>query len=538
MSQWRAAAGRLGVLLLMSAVAVGGAVAYDAVAAVAPYMARARGIDGGALGALYSAYHLPNLIVVLIGGLVIDSVGAAPAAAGLAAIVFAATAWFAAAPGFAQMVGARVLLGVGNEALSVAQLAMVNGRFAGTASTGAGGIAAFPSIALSYTLTIVAMRTGSVVMFSVLPDAVATHGWAGQWLVAYIAAGSLAAALAMLAVDRWWPPPAAAAAVAAVPVIADEIGGAGDDGDDESAPFLGPRDDLAPLPPPVPVVPPPQPRRGWCAVAGAWARGACAYQGEACASHVWRRGLGLAAGTMLLASAAGLPFGEISTALYADLYHLSDARAARTAVVGTIVAIVLMAPAAALLDARGWYSQLLVTGVAIAIPCRLALLFVAPIPPAVVSGVLGVSAAMFGAAVWPLIALRVPFALQGRVLSLLTAAQNAIMVVSPVVVGALRDRRRAPASATGAAAGSPLHAYTDALIYIVVLEAVCLALAVWLGVTDGWAPPSLPAPLTVPRRRAAGAGAATMAHHLSCTNTATCTGACWESRQQSTSKVD
>jgi len=109
-------------LLVISLMLTGAQVAYDAPGALAPFLKRSMGITGERLGLLYSAYHLPNLVMVFLGGIVIDAVGADVTAIGLSIVVLLSTVAFALANGFEVLIVSRVVLGLGGEALNVAQV--------------------------------------------------------------------------------------------------------------------------------------------------------------------------------------------------------------------------------------------------------------------------------------------------------------------------------------------------------------------------------------------------------------------------------
>jgi hypothetical protein len=181
-------------LFLISSLLLGSQISYDALAAVAPYLKKQRGIGGKELGGLYAAYHAPNIFVCLVAGLLIDQVGAANMALVLSVIVLSSCCLFAAASQLGMMVLSRLLLGVGSEALNVAQMALLSASFGTTGNPSQ----AWPSLAVSYGVALLVMRVAVLISFQVLPVLVEAVGWAGMWSVAGAAGVSVVAAAALL----------------------------------------------------------------------------------------------------------------------------------------------------------------------------------------------------------------------------------------------------------------------------------------------------------------------------------------------------
>lgn len=206
-------------------------------------------------------------------------------------------------------------------------------------------------------------------------------------------------------------------------------------------------------------------------------------------------GLALTSAYLLLSSAALMPFGEISTDLYSSVYKYSDQRAARTSSIGVLVGIAVTAPMGLLLDAygkRGSYQGLLVAGMMTVMPCHMLLALAVKFPPEAVATIAGAGGAAIGLAAWPLIGLRLHRDVQGRMLGLLTAGQNAIMVGAPLVVGWMRDKAAHGAIETPVAPGAVVehNSFGPALWLLISLEMVCILLAVFTGFSDGWQLPT------------------------------------------------
>jgi hypothetical protein len=213
---------------------------YDWPGAVAPYLERSLGVTGEQLGALYAAYHAPNIVLVLFGGLAVDVLGADVSVAGFAALILVSALLLVAGRGsLATMLASRALLGAGSESLQVAQCALLNRAFdrlsygeAGAAAvTGKGGgsgvgaaaaaaedcARSFPRIAMAYAFSNIALRATSLIMLFVLPGLTSAYGWSAMWLIVALSVFSLLVAGVLLVMEQGWVPccsvaPAAAAA--------------------------------------------------------------------------------------------------------------------------------------------------------------------------------------------------------------------------------------------------------------------------------------------------------------------------------------
>jgi MFS family permease len=102
---------------------------YDWPGAIEPYLRRMIGITGEQLAALYSAYHAPNVIVVILGGILIDVIGPDSASVGFTAIILISSFILASRLSFGVLIISRVLLGIGSESLQIAQMALLNRAF-------------------------------------------------------------------------------------------------------------------------------------------------------------------------------------------------------------------------------------------------------------------------------------------------------------------------------------------------------------------------------------------------------------------------
>ena len=181
------------VLALVSIANFGNFYVYDSIGPVADLLQRERGFSDTQIGWLNAIYSLPNVVLLLIGGWMVDRFGAGRMMAATAALCFCGALLTALGAGFAGMAAGRLVFGIGAETFNVATLAAIvhwfSGRhlaFAIGASLALGRAGAF-AVDLSPTW---------------IADAYAA-GWQPPLLVAALFAGlSLAMALAFWGLDR------------------------------------------------------------------------------------------------------------------------------------------------------------------------------------------------------------------------------------------------------------------------------------------------------------------------------------------------
>jgi MFS family permease len=108
------------VLVLVSLAMFGNYYVYDTIAPVADMLKADLGFTDSQIGQLYSVYSVAAIVVLLIGGVVIDRFGAALSTVIFGAICAVAGVLTASSSEFAVMAAGRVLLGIGAEPLIVA----------------------------------------------------------------------------------------------------------------------------------------------------------------------------------------------------------------------------------------------------------------------------------------------------------------------------------------------------------------------------------------------------------------------------------
>jgi MFS family permease len=188
--------GRWGVLALLAVVIAGNYYAWDSIAPVADLLRRQRGLSQSQIGLLNAVYGLPNIPLCLVGGILIDRIGAARASLLAASFCFVGAVLTAVGEPYGVMVFGRLLFGIGEETLFISLLAGVAQWFA------AGGAAL--AMALFFSMA----RVGSY-MADISPrwaGGLYGAGWRPPLALAAVLTGiSLAAAVAYLVVDRFRP---------------------------------------------------------------------------------------------------------------------------------------------------------------------------------------------------------------------------------------------------------------------------------------------------------------------------------------------
>lgn len=181
------------VFALVSATLCGNFYVYDSIGPVAELLQRLRGFSDSQIGMLNAIYHLPNVVLLLVGGILVDRFGAARMTLWTSAVCLAGTALTALSPGFAGMAAGRLLFGIGAETLNIGALAAIAQYFSGG------------RVAFAMGLCLAIGRAGS---FSAdMSPAWFAHAYARGWqpplmIATVIAALSLAGAFGYYLIDR------------------------------------------------------------------------------------------------------------------------------------------------------------------------------------------------------------------------------------------------------------------------------------------------------------------------------------------------
>ena len=178
------------IFAAVTVAAYGNFYVYDCIGPVADLLQRQRGFSDTQIGMLNAIYSLPNVILVLVGGVLVDRFGAARTMVATTAVCLAGAALTALSPGFAGMAAGRLLYGIGAETFNISVLAAVAEYFTGR------------NLAFAMGLNISISRAGSYSadMSPVWFEQAYARGWQPPLVIAMlIAAVSFAAAM-----TYWW----------------------------------------------------------------------------------------------------------------------------------------------------------------------------------------------------------------------------------------------------------------------------------------------------------------------------------------------
>ena len=186
-------AARWWILVFTSIALFGNYYVYDSIAPVADLLQRQLGFSDTQLGTLNAIYSLPNIVMVLIGGVLVDRYGAARVTFGTAVICLLGAVTTAIGSDFWLMATGRLLFGLGAETMIVATLAALGQWFAGRTVGLAMGLSVSVARAGSYAADLSPTFAGSLY----------EQGWQPPlWLAAAAAAVALAGAAAYWIVDQ------------------------------------------------------------------------------------------------------------------------------------------------------------------------------------------------------------------------------------------------------------------------------------------------------------------------------------------------
>ena len=185
------------VMLALAAFTIMGSYyTYDSIAPVAGLLRDERGLSQSQIGLLNAVFNLPNIALALIGGIIIDRIGAAKAILIAASICTIGAVLTAVGEPFGLMLFGRLLFGLGNETLYIALLVGIAQWF----HLGGGALA----IALFFSMARVGSYSAdkSTSWFADLYAA----GWqAPLWLAAGLTATGVFSALIYYLVDSRFP---------------------------------------------------------------------------------------------------------------------------------------------------------------------------------------------------------------------------------------------------------------------------------------------------------------------------------------------
>jgi MFS family permease len=181
------------ILVLLSLAMFGNYYAYDSIGPVASMLQRDLHFTDTQLGTLNGIYSLPNVIMVLIGGVIVDRFGARRAILWFSSICVLGALLTAVSGNFYVMATGRLLFGLGGESMIVAITTALGLWFAGSI------------LGFAFGLNLSVARAGSYAadLSPSFAKPIYDLGWqAPLWLAFVLMAASLLAAAAYYFLDR------------------------------------------------------------------------------------------------------------------------------------------------------------------------------------------------------------------------------------------------------------------------------------------------------------------------------------------------
>ena len=122
---------RWAVLIAISVAMFGNYYAYDSIGPVADSLQKILGFSDTQIGTLNAIYSFPNIIMVLIGGIIVDRFGARLSTFVFASICTLGAVITALSPNFYVMAAGRLIFGLGAESMIVAITVIIGQWFIG-----------------------------------------------------------------------------------------------------------------------------------------------------------------------------------------------------------------------------------------------------------------------------------------------------------------------------------------------------------------------------------------------------------------------
>ena len=119
---------RWSILILISLALFGNYYAYDAVGPLADSLQRLLHYSDTQIGTLNAIYSFPNIVMVLVGGIIVDRIGTRLATLAFSVICLVGAVVTACSPSFTVMAIGRLLFGLGAESMIVAVTVAIGHR--------------------------------------------------------------------------------------------------------------------------------------------------------------------------------------------------------------------------------------------------------------------------------------------------------------------------------------------------------------------------------------------------------------------------
>jgi len=174
-------------------VMLGNYYAYDSIGPVAEQLSRELHFSDTQIGTLNAIYSLPNIFLVVIGGLMVDRFTARRMVVGTTALCLLGASITALGARFPVMATGRLLFGIGSETLAVATLVAMAQWFSGR----------YFALLLAVNLSLARLGSYLADRSPSFASELYSQGWqAPLWLAAAFAAASFSGALLYYYVDR------------------------------------------------------------------------------------------------------------------------------------------------------------------------------------------------------------------------------------------------------------------------------------------------------------------------------------------------
>lgn len=176
------------VLVVISLAMFGNYYVYDAISPLADVLQKQLGFTDGNIGLLQGIYSVPNVVMVLIGGILIDRIGVKRATFIFSLLCFLGAAITALSPKLWIMASGRLVFGLGAESLIVAVTAAVAQWFRGK------------ELSFAFGINLLIARLGS---FAALNSPTWARGAYGSWQKPLLIA-TVFASVCVIAAGIYW----------------------------------------------------------------------------------------------------------------------------------------------------------------------------------------------------------------------------------------------------------------------------------------------------------------------------------------------
>ncbi|MBK8789474.1 MAG: MFS transporter [Holophagaceae bacterium] len=176
------------VLVVISLAMFGNYYVYDAISPLADVLQKQLGFTDGNIGLLQGIYSVPNIVMVLLGGILIDRIGVKKATFIFGVLCFLGSLITALSPKLWVMASGRLIFGLGAESLIVAVTAAVAQWFRGK------------ELSFAFGINLLIARLGS---FAALNSPSWAQGAFGSWRTPLLIA-TVFGAMCVIAAGIYW----------------------------------------------------------------------------------------------------------------------------------------------------------------------------------------------------------------------------------------------------------------------------------------------------------------------------------------------